>query len=78
MIDSKVLAFAGVALILTLTPGADTMLIIRNVLAYGRKDGFFIGQMRRLFSRPSVQRNPEAAAGVILIGLGLRLATERR
>src|SRR4051794_37986960 len=40
MIDPKVLAFAGVALIITLTPGADTMLIIRNVVAYGRKDGF--------------------------------------
>lgn len=51
MIDSKVLAFAGVALVLTLTPGADTMLIIRNVLAYGRRDGFLtlIGIVSGLF-----------------------------
>jgi threonine/homoserine/homoserine lactone efflux protein len=38
----------------------------------------FIGQIRRQFARPSVQRNLQAAAGVILIGLGLNLATERR
>jgi RhtB (resistance to homoserine/threonine) family protein len=39
MIDSQVIAFAGVALILTLIPGADTMLVIRNVLAHGRRAG---------------------------------------
>src|SRR5262249_20425186 len=39
MIDPQVIAFAGVALILTLIPGADTMLVIRNVLAHGRRAG---------------------------------------
>jgi RhtB (resistance to homoserine/threonine) family protein len=40
MIDSQVLAFTGIALLLTLTPGADTMLVIRSVLARGRRAGF--------------------------------------
>lgn len=32
MIDDQVLMFAGVALVLTITPGADTMLVVRSVL----------------------------------------------
>ena len=32
MLDSQVFAFVIVAAILTITPGADTMLVIRNVL----------------------------------------------
>lgn len=39
MLDAQTLAFAGVALVLTLTPGADTMLVIRSVLARGRRAG---------------------------------------
>src|SRR5262245_17039123 len=39
MIDHQVLAFAGIAAILTVTPGADTMLVMRNVLARGRRAG---------------------------------------
>lgn len=38
-IDSQVLAFAVIAGLLTLTPGADTMLVIRNVLTGGRRAG---------------------------------------
>src|SRR5260221_72838 len=41
MIDSRVLAFTGIAFILTITPGADTMLVLRSVLAYGRRAGLF-------------------------------------
>jgi len=40
MIDPQVLAFAGIAFVLTITPGADTMMVIKNVLAHGRKAGF--------------------------------------
>ena len=39
MIDSQVVAFTFVAAALTLTPGADTMLVVRNVLRGGRRDG---------------------------------------
>ena len=33
------IAFIGIALVLTLTPGADTMLVIRSVLARGPRSG---------------------------------------
>lgn len=39
MIDSQVIAFTLVAAALTLSPGADTMLVLRNVLRGGRRDG---------------------------------------
>jgi len=39
MIDNQVLAFTGVAAILTVTPGADTMLVMRSVFARGRRAG---------------------------------------
>ena len=39
MIDNQILAFTGIAAILTLTPGADTMLVMRNVLARGQRAG---------------------------------------
>jgi threonine/homoserine/homoserine lactone efflux protein len=39
MIDSQVIAFTVVAAALTVTPGADTMLVIRNALGGGRRGG---------------------------------------
>jgi RhtB (resistance to homoserine/threonine) family protein len=39
MIDGQVLTFAAVAAVLTVTPGADTMLVVRNVVRGGRHDG---------------------------------------
>jgi RhtB (resistance to homoserine/threonine) family protein len=39
MNDSQILAFAIIAGLLTVTPGADTMLVIRNVMARGRVAG---------------------------------------
>jgi RhtB (resistance to homoserine/threonine) family protein len=39
MIDNQVLAFAGIAAILTVTPGADTMLVMRSVFARGQRAG---------------------------------------
>ena len=39
VLDSQALAFALAAGVLTLAPGADTMLVIRNVMRGGRIDG---------------------------------------
>jgi len=41
MVDSQVIAFTLAAAVLTITPGADTTLLIRNVLRGGRRDGVF-------------------------------------
>ncbi|MGH7334794.1 MAG: LysE family translocator [Candidatus Rokuibacteriota bacterium] len=38
-IDSQVVAFTVIAGLLTMAPGADTMLVIRNVMARGRRAG---------------------------------------
>ena len=39
MFDTQIWAFIGVALVLTITPGADTMLVLRSVLARGQRAG---------------------------------------
>ncbi|MGH8134952.1 MAG: LysE family translocator [Steroidobacteraceae bacterium] len=41
MIDEQVIAFAIVAMAMTMAPGADTMLVVRNALRSGRRDGYF-------------------------------------
>jgi threonine/homoserine/homoserine lactone efflux protein len=40
VIDGQLLAFAGVALVLSLTPGPDMALVLRNTLRDGRPAGF--------------------------------------
>jgi RhtB (resistance to homoserine/threonine) family protein len=39
MLDSQVIAFAVVAAFMTMLPGADTLLVVRNSLRGGRQDG---------------------------------------
>jgi RhtB (resistance to homoserine/threonine) family protein len=39
MFDPRLIDYALFVLLLTLTPGVDTMLVIRNVLAHGRRAG---------------------------------------
>lgn len=40
MLDSQAFAFAVVAALMTMLPGADTFLVVRNSLRGGRRDGF--------------------------------------
>ena len=40
VLDPQVLAFALVAALMTISPGADTFLVVRNALRGGRRDGF--------------------------------------
>jgi threonine/homoserine/homoserine lactone efflux protein len=52
-VDARLLAFIGIATIITITPGD-------------------------LFRRPRIRLAMERITGVVLVGLGLRLATEQR
>jgi RhtB (resistance to homoserine/threonine) family protein len=40
LFDQQVLAFTLVAALMTISPGADTFLVVRNSLRGGRRDGF--------------------------------------
>jgi RhtB (resistance to homoserine/threonine) family protein len=40
LVDPQVLAFALVAALMTVSPGADTFLVVRNTLRGGREDGW--------------------------------------
>ena len=56
MLDSSVLAFTGIALLLTITPGPDTMLVMRSVVARGQRAGLLttIGICSGLFIHASL------------------------
>lgn len=43
MPDPQMLTFMGVAFVLAITPGADTMLVLRNTLSGGRRGGVMTG-----------------------------------
>lgn len=64
MFDHQVIAFAGFALILTLIPGSDTLLVIRSVLSRGKTCGLLTtaGICTGLFIHASL-----SAAGVSII-----------
>ncbi len=64
LIDAQVLTFAGLAALLTITPGSDTMLVIRSVLARGQRAGLLttVGICCGLFIHASL-----SAAGLSLI-----------
>ncbi len=51
MLDSQVVAFTLVAAVLTLTPGADTMLVFRNV-SHGQDDRGVLSGVSRVAVHP--------------------------
>ena len=55
-VNSQLITFVAVTLVLTVTPGVDTLIIIRNVLRGGPKDGFYtaIGICSGLFVHASL------------------------
>ena len=73
MIDAQILTFTGLAALLTISPGADTMLVIRSVLARGRGAGIMttFGICCGLFVHASL-----SAAGLSLILVNSALAFE--
>lgn len=73
MFDQQVAAFAGIAALLTITPGADTMLVVRNVAGRGRSAGYLttLGICCGVFVHAAL-----SAAGVSLILASSALAFE--
>jgi threonine/homoserine/homoserine lactone efflux protein len=63
MVDAQLFAFVGVAAVLSLTPGPDMALVLRNTLRGGRAAG--------------LRTVAGIAVGVVLVGLGVRLAVSR-
>ncbi|MBW1937585.1 MAG: LysE family translocator [Deltaproteobacteria bacterium] len=55
-VNSQLITFVAVTLVLTVTPGVDTFIIMRNVLRGGPKDGFYtaIGICSGLFVHASL------------------------
>jgi threonine/homoserine/homoserine lactone efflux protein len=78
---SQLLAFVGAAVLIALTPGADTALVVRNALAAGAPAARCTALGPRagdVLRRPRVRRALDRATGAVLIGLGVRLALTRR
>lgn len=73
MMDPQIVAFAGLAALLTISPGADTMLVIRSVISRGPAAGLLTtaGICSGLFVHASL-----SAAGLSLILLKSALAFE--
>jgi threonine/homoserine/homoserine lactone efflux protein len=75
-------AFLVVAAIVAITPRVDMAVVTRNALMDGRRAALLtalgINLGRSVRSRPAVKRTLDCVTGIVLIGLGARLAFERR
>ena len=64
---SQLLPFVGAAILIALTPGADTALVVRNALV---ADATVVPRAGDVLRRPPVRRALDRATGVVLTGLG--------
>jgi threonine/homoserine/homoserine lactone efflux protein len=85
-------AFLVVATIVVITPGVDMAVVTRNAILDGRRAAvltalgstsltsyaLLAARGRNVLRRPAVERTLDRATGIVLIGLGVRLALERR
>ena len=74
LFDSQVAAFAAVALVLTITPGNDTILVLRNAIRGGRRDGMIhgVGHLYRIVCacpafRTGAVTGPDAFRGPVFM-----------
>lgn len=74
------LTFVPVAALLSITAGAATALVVRNAARGGRRHAFFTtsGNSIGVLAWGCWGRRIERLTGAVLIGLGIRLALERR
>ena len=72
MLDARVLAFTGIAALVTLTPGADTMLVVRSALVRGRRGGMLtvLGVCAGLFVHAILSA---LGLSVILVFVGIKM-----
>jgi threonine/homoserine/homoserine lactone efflux protein len=61
-------AFLGISLVVIIAPGPDTAVVTKNAAA----------KISSVLTRPAVKAALDGVTGVILVGLGIRLALERR
>jgi len=93
-VDARFIAYLVVSAILIVTPGPDMALVARNAvsggyssarsMAFGVGVGILLWGIGLLVARaaarfgPGIRRALDGAAGAVMVGLGLRLAVERR
>jgi threonine/homoserine/homoserine lactone efflux protein len=75
-------AFVGVSALVIVTPGQNVLalglLFCSLTLVWLTAYAFAVARTHTILRRPAVRRLIEAVTGIVLIALGLRLATERR
>jgi threonine/homoserine/homoserine lactone efflux protein len=82
-VPAQLVPFLVVSVVLTVTPGPDMALVLRNGMAavflalaavWWRMFSFGVAALGRVLSRQRVRTAIERVAGTVLIGLGLRVA----